>query len=104
SARRSRTRIPAIQLLSCGSCLISRLPFTKPLPALHPLAPAYRLSAVRHNALASPNATPATAAAASPISGRSRPVSADAGIVVVHAIGIRYTNRNRSAPGYAETG
>src|SRR5882672_2162373 len=70
----------------------------------HPLAPAYRLSAARHSARASANASPATSAAASAISGRSRPVSADAGMVVVHAIGIRYTNRNRSAPGYAETG
>src|SRR6266542_1426016 len=50
------------------------------------------------------NATAATAAATGAIPGPSRPVSAEAGMVVVQAIGIRYTNRNRSAPGYAEAG
>src|SRR5207247_2581589 len=72
--------------------------------ASHPLAPVYRFSAARQTSRASANATPAPRAAATPISGPSRPVSADAGIVVVHAIGIRYTKRNRNASGYAETG
>src|SRR5438034_8356521 len=64
---------------------------TRPPVSLHPLAPAYRLSAARHSARASANANAATRAAASAISGRNRPVSADAGIVVVQAIGMRYT-------------
>src|SRR5256886_16571076 len=63
---------------------------TRPPVSLHPLAPAYRLSAARHSARASANANAATRAAASAISGRNRPVSADAGIVVVQAIGMRY--------------
>src|SRR6266480_2676660 len=77
---------------------------TRPPVSLHPLAPAYRFSAARHSARASANANAATRAAASAISGRNRPVSADAGIEVVQAIGMGYTNTNRSAPGYAETG
>ncbi len=55
----------------------------------HPLAPVYRFRAARQTSRASASAAPATRAATSPISGRSRPVRAEAGIVVVQAIGIR---------------
>ena len=55
----------------------------------HPPALVYRLSATRQsNRLAAIAAMP-TASAHIASAGRSRPVSADAGIVVVHAIGMR---------------
>ncbi len=54
---------------------------------------------MRHKSRVNANTTPATAAATSANPGSSRPVSADAGIVVVQAMGMRYTKTNRSALG-----